>query len=237
MIPLRDYLSWLAVTVLFTWTVTAHEGLADVEVFDTIGQVNQDVMLKVQTRGRFFPEGGKMVELSVDGVSLKRNLTGGDGYGYFKYRPASSGLKKIEAKSGEDTAEGWLLVFANQQKAVIVEVEGALKESLFADTPVENSLESIKKLSKKYHIIYLTRLPFFSYNRQWLKKNDFPQYPLLYWENGYVFRELEEKQVDISAVIASLVVLEETPDTVEHQFSFEEGKDDFHVESWEEISF
>ena len=69
---LRDYFYWLIITLLFTWLWPAHEGLADVVVFDTIGQLNHDVKLKVQTRGKLFSEGGKMVELSVDGVLLKK---------------------------------------------------------------------------------------------------------------------------------------------------------------------
>ena len=233
---LRDSFYWLIITLLFTWVSPAHEGLADVVVFDTIGQVDHDVKLKVQTRGKLFSEGGKMVELSVEGVLLKKNLTGGDGYGFFKYHPTSAGLKKIEAKSGQATALGWLLVIDKKQKAVIIEVEGALRESVFADKPLEGSLESLKKLSEKYKIIYLTRIPFSLYDRKWLAKNDFPESVLLYWKNGYVFEELKEKEVEIFAVIASLTVLEETPDTIKHRFSFEEGNNDFYVRSWDEIS-
>jgi hypothetical protein len=225
----------LALALFYTLLMPANACFAEVTVFDTVALVNQDVRLVVQTKARFLSEGGKMVKLSVDGNALKQSLTGGDGYGYFKYHPTSPGLKKVEASSEQDTASGWLLVMEKQQQAIVIEVEGSVRLDFFADQPVGGSLEALKRLSEKYKIIYITRNPFLSFNRKWLDKHTFPQSALLLYNSGAVFDNLEE--INIVGLIASMAVLNDAPDSVKHRFSFEEGDDEVHVEGWEEISF
>lgn len=226
---------FLVLALFYTLLMPANACFAEVTVFDTVALVNQDVRLVVQTKGRVLSEGGKVVEFSVDGNALKQSLTGGDGYGYFKYHPTSPGLKKVEASSEQDTVSGWLLVMEKKQKAIVIEVEGSVKKDFFVDQPVDGSLESLKRLSEKYKIIYISRSPFLSFNRKWLDKHNFPQSVLLQYNSGAVFDNLEE--ISIVGLIASMAVLDDAPDSVKHRFSFEEGDDEVHVDGWEEISF
>ena len=68
-------------------------------VYDQITAPNTPVFLKVQTRGRFFAEGGRRVTLSVNKDRTFKLLTGGDGFGYVKYTPAEPGRFTISAAS------------------------------------------------------------------------------------------------------------------------------------------
>ena len=66
-------------------------------VYDRVTTVSTPVYLKVLTKGRFFAEGGRLVEFFLDENSLGKNLTGGDGYGYRKYTPKHPGIIMVQA--------------------------------------------------------------------------------------------------------------------------------------------
>jgi hypothetical protein len=70
----------------------ASSSYGGVFISDQVTTLSTDVYLKVQTRGRFFSEGGKLVDIFVDDKKIKRILTGGDGYGYQRYTPERTGM-------------------------------------------------------------------------------------------------------------------------------------------------
>jgi hypothetical protein len=72
---------------------------AEVAVLDRVTTVDTPVRLTVLTKGRFFSDGGRLVDLYLEGEHLKRILTGGDGYGYYKITPRSPGYQTIKARS------------------------------------------------------------------------------------------------------------------------------------------
>ena len=88
------------------------EGLADVVVFDRITTVGTPVFLKVLTKGRFFAEGGRRVQVRVGNQQPQTALSGGDGLAYLKVQPKREGLFKIEAVSGPDRHSRTILELA-----------------------------------------------------------------------------------------------------------------------------
>ena len=70
----------------------AAAGRSEVVVFDDATTVQTPIRIKVLTKSRFLARGGRLVDIYLDENHLKRILTGGDGYGYFKYTPLNAGL-------------------------------------------------------------------------------------------------------------------------------------------------
>ena len=105
---------------------------ADIVVFDRVTLAGQPVQLVILTKGRIFPEGGQLVTVSIGQTRLKNVLTGGDGYGFLDYRPTETGYKKIRAKYKDGIGSGTLLVMGSNEKAVLVDIDTATRESLLS---------------------------------------------------------------------------------------------------------
>ena len=115
-----------------------------------------------------------MVDIYLDNNLLKKILTGGDGYGYLKYTPREPGLIKITARSNTDSASGLILVMNKNEKAIIIETEGAFKDSVFSDEIRASSQKAVNSLSENYKIIYLSRFLGKGITGSWLEKQTFP---------------------------------------------------------------
>src|SRR4030042_6926262 len=76
--------------------------LSDVIVSDMIALRGKEVMLRAETRGKLFPRGGEVVESFVDGKSIGKSLSGGDGFAFRQFTPQKTGLYQITVKSGKD---------------------------------------------------------------------------------------------------------------------------------------
>lgn len=123
---------------------------AAVEIYDSVTAVNRAVKLTAFTKGRFFSEGGRLVDFYIDGRHIGRTLSGGDGYAYLHYTPRQGGVKKLEVRSGDDSATAVVLVMEGNERAVLVEVEAGLRRSVFQDEPRPGSLEAVRGFSDKY---------------------------------------------------------------------------------------
>ena len=165
----------------------------DVVVVDRVTTVQTPVRLTVLTKDRFFAAGGRRVDVSIDDKHLKRILTGGDGYGYLKYTPRSTGYKKIKARSNADSAEGLLLVVTKKDRALVIEVEEGFKTAVFSNEIKQSSLTVVKTLSKTYKIIYLSRFAGKSLTGAWLEKQGFPRSVILGWRGANTLTELKKK--------------------------------------------
>jgi hypothetical protein len=221
-------------TILFI-SVIVPVSHSKVVVFDQVTTVQTPIKIRVLTRGGFFSEGGRMVDIYLDNNLLKKILTGGDGYGYLKYTPRGPGLKKITARSNTDSASGRILVLNDNEKAIIIDTEGAFKDTVFSDEFRESSQKAVTSLSENYKIIYLSRFLGKGITGIWLEKQNFPKSVILRWRGPKTLENLKKNGVQVHAIIGSGDVIAAVKEQIEKRFSFEKTKDGKTVKDWDEI--
>ncbi|MEX1352166.1 MAG: N-acetylmuramoyl-L-alanine amidase [Desulfobacterales bacterium] len=206
-----------------------------VVVFDHVTTIQKPIIIKVLTKAGFFAAGGLMVDIYLDNEPLKKILTGGDGYGYLNYTPQEAGLKKITAHSVKGSASGLILVMTENEKAILIEIEGAFKDSVFSDAIRERSQKAVNALSENYRIIYLSRVLGKGISGSWLKKQNFPKSVIIRWRGLTSLKSLKKNGVQIQAIIGSADVISTVSEKIEKRFSFEKTKDGKTVKDWDEI--
>ncbi len=232
------------VTLFF---VFPNDASAGVTVYDSVTATNRTAKLMAVTKGRFFPEGGKLVKFYLDGRHIGTNLSGGDGYAFLEYLPLSSGIKHLKVMEGDDTDEGILLVTKKNDRVILIEIESTLfalklRDLLQPANPVrkessngvKGSKDALQRFSKRFRIIYLTTMIGVKKSREWLKNNEFPPSPVLKWEGTNLLDELQELGVKLYAIIGSPDVLAEASD-IKKRFSFKETEDGPAVKDWDEL--
>ncbi|CAB1058568.1 hypothetical protein D1BOALGB6SA_3324 [Olavius sp. associated proteobacterium Delta 1] len=226
----------LAVCFSGTLILTSVTGTrAEVVVFDGVTTVQTPIRIKVLTKGRIFSEGGRLVDLYLDDNHLKKILTGADGYGYFKYIPQSPGFKEITARADGISASGLILVMGKSEKAIIIDVEGAFKDTIFSEKLQADSRKVVKALSQDYQVIYLSRYVGKDISKRWLARKDFPKSAVLRWQGPNTFKKLDKRGVHLYAVIGSAALISAAKKHIEHRYTFEESKDGKIVKDWDEI--
>lgn len=209
---------------------------ARVLVHDSVATGNEEIMIMAETKGRFFASGGELVEFFVNGQSLGRVLSGGDGFAYKPFTPRRYGLHAVVVESGDDNDRGVVLSLKKGSMIVFIDVEGSLLSMPFLEKPVEKSREAIKKIMKKFPIVYLqTHLVGTAAIKSWLRKNKFPESAVLPWQGDYLFDKLDKKGFKIKAVIGSQEVIESAGDYKPEVFSFDKFDGAGHAADWEEI--
>ena len=208
---------------------------AEVAVLDRVTTVNTPIYITVLTKGRFFSEGGRLVDLYLDDEHLKRIMTGGDGYGYYKITPRSPGYRRIKARSNSDSAEGLLLVMTKKDRAIAIEVEQGFKTAVFSEEIKQNSVEAVKKLSKQYKIIYLSSYVGKSITATWLGNQGYPESVILGWKGASTLKALKKRGIQVEAIIGSPAVMSAAARLIENRFTFEKAKDGTMVKDWDEI--
>lgn len=226
----------LSIFSLTTVLFVAPDCAAEVAVLDRVTTVNTPIRITVLTKSRFFSAGGRRVDVYLDDKHLKRILTGGDGYGYLKYTPRSTGYQKIKARSNSDSAKGLLLVMTKKDRAIVIEVEEGFKTAVFSEEIKQSSLKVVKTLSKKYKIIYLSRYLGKSITGTWLEKQSFPKSVILDWQGSNTLTALKKKGIKLHAIIGSTAVISEAAKNIENRFTFEKTKDGTTVKDWDEIA-
>lgn len=204
-------------------------------VYDRVTTVSTPVYLKVLTKGRFFADGGRLVEFFLDENSLGKNLTGGDGYGYRKYTPKRPGIIKVQARSKGESGTGLLLVMKKKEKVIFIEIEGGFKDAFISDIAAGASRRAVERMLKKYRVIYLSRYTGLRMAREWLDEGEFPEAPVLRWQGPKMFSALKEKGIHLYAIIGSAGIVAEAEDHIEKRYSFEQTKNGQTVKDWEEI--
>lgn len=210
-------------------------GLGEVVVFDGVTTVQTPTRIKVLTKGLIFAKGGRLVDIYLDDQLLKRILTGADGYGFLKYIPTEPGFKNISARSGTTASSGLILVMRKNEKAVVIDVEGAFKDAIFSETLRANSRKALRALSKDYTLIYLSRIVGKGISRSWLEKEDFPESVILRWQGPDTFKSLIKRGVNLYALIGSADVMSAAKPHVALRYTFEQSRDAKRVEDWDEI--
>jgi hypothetical protein len=222
----------LPILIILTIVPESH---SKVIVFDRVTTIQTPINIRVLTKDGFFSAGGRMVDIYLENNLLKKILTGGDGYGYLKYTPREAGLKKISARSNTDSASGLILVMDENEKAIIIEIEGAFKDTVFSDEIRASSLKAVNALSESYKIIYLSRFLGKGITGNWLEKQNFPKSVILRWRGPTTLENLKNNSVQLHAIIGSSEVLAAVTDQIEKRFSFENTKDGKTVKDWDEI--
>ncbi len=204
-------------------------------VYDRVTTVGTPVYLKVLTKGRFFADGGRLVEFYLDKKSLGKNLTGGDGYGYRKYTPKRPGIIKVQVRSKGESGSGLVLVMKKKEKVILIEIEGGFKDAFISEIAAGASRRAVERLLKKYRVIYISRYTGLRMARDWLHEGEFPEAPVLRWQGAKMFSALKEKGIHLYAIIGSASVIAEAEEHIEKRYSFEKTQKGQTVKDWEEI--
>lgn len=208
---------------------------AEVIFFDEISLKGEPVMLKAVTKGKVFSKGGQMVEFSVDGRSIGRSLSGGDGATFKEFRAEKPGLYKVSVVSGKDKDSGLLLSLKRGTGVVFIDIEGSIFVPM-SGKPMKDSREVIKAIAKKFPVVYLQAgILDIRTLKKLLKENEFTEAPLLPWREGTVFEEADKKGLKIKFVIGSKTVIESAKEFKPKAFSFGEIEGAEEVRDWEEI--
>ena len=209
---------------------------AGVYVHDAVAVQGEEIRLKAETRGKVFARGGELVEFFVDGAPLGKNLSGGDGAAYRFFRPPRPGLKIVRAVSRGESGTGFLLVLKPGSGLVAVDVEGTLLMQGFMSPGRPGSRDAVAAVAGRYPLVYLqsgqTNLKAVRY---WLDQNEYAGAPLLPWDGGAVFRDLDKKGLKIRAVVGGPAVIESAARYRPQAFSFEPMKGTTRLKSWKEL--
>jgi hypothetical protein len=233
---LTCYKTLLSIVITGTVLLTlATVGLSEIVIFDDATTVQTPIRIKVLTKSRFLARGGRLVDIYLEENHLKRILTGGDGYGYFKYTPRNAGLNTIDARSDADSASGLHLVTNKNDRVIIIDIEGAFKTAVFSEDIRENSRKAVYSLSEEYKIIYISRWVGKGISRSWLEKEDFPKSVILRWQGVNTLKLLKKRAVRLDAVIGSAAVIAAAKKHIAHRYTFENSKDGKMVKDWDEI--
>jgi hypothetical protein len=209
---------------------------AEIVIHDIVVPAGKEVMLRAEVKGKLFSKGGEIVEFFVNGKPIGKALSGGDGIAYQQFALPVTGLHKIKAKSGADEGKGLLLSLKKGSRIVFIDVEGSLIEKL-SDKPKQGSNKVIKIIRKNFPVVFLHTTGFLNlkYIKEWLKKNEFPELPVIQWKQGSTFGDLYDEGFKIKAVIGGPDVIDSAKEYKPLVFSFEETEDAGEMRDWEEI--
>jgi hypothetical protein len=226
---------WVAALIFLTLLTVSLPAHAGVQVFDRVTAVDRPVYLKIRTTGLIFPSGGQRIALQIGGQAPRTLLSGADGFAYLRFQPRQPGLIRLAAAFDSEQAQGILLVLAETQSALLVEVDPALRPTPFSAEAREASPGAIERLQQHYAVVYLVRWPWVDRVRKWLLEAGFPISAVIRWEGRDTARQLKKNGVDISVAVGSSQFLEELPDAVVHRYAFEPNAGEEPVQHWRQI--
>ena len=203
--------------------------------FDTIAGLNQPVRLTVLTRGKILARGGQRVDIFLDRTRIAGILTGGDGYGYFKYIPRKTGRLTIDVRSSGEKGSGILLVVDPSVSALFVDVETCLAKTLFSPKTTAGMKQALTALGEKYRLVYLTRFLGISLTRILLAKSALPESVVLRWQGAATLDELKQTGLRLHAMIASAEMLAEAAEYIENRYAFEDTEAGTPVDDWDAL--
>jgi hypothetical protein len=216
------------------WAVAPASG--SVRVTDEVTTVGTPVFLRVLTKKGVFSAGGERFTLTVDGESVGRGLTGGDGYGRLRFTPGTAGLKTVTARSGADTASGLLLVVERDRKAVLVELKTLLTVDRRLPPDAEAACAALRRLAGHYRLVYVADVWRRQIASKWLAYHRCPETIVLGGSGRADFEALAERGVRLHALVGSPETIEEAGDLYETCFSFQALPGAQVIENWEDLA-
>jgi hypothetical protein len=235
-VPKRFLLPVFELLLIISGLLFARDAVADLFVYDMVARKGEKVVITVESRGRLFAKGGVVIELSADGRSLGKALSGGDGFAYKEFVPGKTGVYRLAAKSGEEEGRGLLLSIDKGKRVVLVDFEGSMLESPFSRKLRDGSKKVLSEINRRYPVIFLqTGLLGLKHIKAFLQENGMTDFPVLSWNEGSLFDEFSEKGYRIKAVVGSPGVIESAKRHRPLLFSFGEAKGAERVGEWKEI--
>jgi hypothetical protein len=228
-------LKTLARSLLFLFFL-ALPAFPEVVVHDIIATRGEKASLVAETKGKFFSSGGEVVEFFINGKSIGRTLSGGDGFAFKQFIPKRDGIYHLKVKSGKDTDDGLMLSLSRGTGIVVIDVESGLLENPFSMRPKEKGRKSIIRINKRYPVVFL-KSGFLNIDilKTWLEKNGFRDIPLIAWERGAVFDDIHEMGLKLKSIIGSPQVIKSAESYHPLAFSFQETENAIAVKDWKEI--
>jgi hypothetical protein len=225
------FVAFISIILFFTFPAKA---LSDILVHDMVVPTGKEVMLKAEVKGKFFSKGGEIVEFFVNEKSIGKSLSGRDGFAFKQFTPLKTGMYTIKARAGKEEGMGLLFSLKKGAKIVFIDVEGSLLGK-FSQEPKKESQKVIKRINKRYPVVFLqTGALSAKAIKKWLK-NKFVISPVIPWDQGVVFNEIIEQGFKIKAVIGGPYVIESAKDFKPLAFSFVDVEGSVEVKDWEEI--
>ena len=221
---------------IFFSSILSSVAHAEIIIPDIIAARGEKIMLQAETRGNLFRKGGELVEFFIDGESIGRTLSGGDGVAYKEYTPGKIGTMKITVKSAHEQGSGLLRSLKKGTGIVLIDFEGSMIEKGFSFKPKEGSKNAIEKISKRFPIVLLqTGMLSTTSIKKWMSENGFIDMPIVSWGQGVFLEEIHERGLKIKAIIGSQNIIEYVKEDKPRAFSFEEGETSEEVKDWMEI--
>jgi hypothetical protein len=230
-----QFQTFVLIVLLVTMLVVPVEGLAGVVVSDRITTVGTPVFLKVLTKGKFFAEGGRRVQIRLGDQKPQMIMSGGDGFAYFKVQPKREGLFEIDAVENMDRDTGHLLVMKADATAVVIGVESSLRDSFFSDLSKRGGAKAVTRLAQHHRIIYVTEWLNAGAIKGWLEREEYPLSVVVRWRGGNTLAMLKKQRVSLAAVVGSTAMLKASRPEVKKRFCFEETRYGTTVSDWKEI--
>jgi hypothetical protein len=220
---------------IILFSISPAKAFPDIIIHDIVVPAGKEVMLRAEVKGKLFRKGGELIEFFVNGKSIGKSLSGGDGFAYKQFIPLKISRYQIKAKGGKDEGKGLVISLGRGAKLIFVDVENSLFER-FSSKPRQGSQKSIKEINRRFPVVLLKTSPLnIKSVKELLKKNEFPDLPLISWEQGTVLSEFAGDGFRIKAVIGSPDVIYSSKEYKPLAFSFEETEDAVEVKDWEEI--
>ncbi len=220
--------------IFYVFSINANAGIF---VHDMVLLKNEEILLKAETRGRFSHKGGELVEFFIDGKTIGRTLSGGDGFAFKHFSSKKAGLFIISVKSSAEEASGSMLVLNKGAKIVLTDFEGGLIDGeLLKKKPRDGSQNAIKEINKRYPVVILqTGILNKKAIKELLRKHEYMDLPVIAWEDGDLFEQFVQKGIILKAVIGSDAIIDSSSKYKPLSFSFNAKDGALSVKKWEEI--
>lgn len=233
---LRSKHRWLIGAALSFGFLMIGSAGAQVVVFDQVGIVGVPVNLTVRTTGLFSAAGGRLVDLELEGEPLGRVMTGADGFGYRRVTFQRAGLLSIEARADGRQGSGRLLALNPTDEAVLIEVETALKSTIWGAAERDDCRSALESISRRYRLVYVSRWLGGDFVRTRIAPAGLPESVVLPWKGSALLKSLQNQGVRIAALVGSGDAVSESRSRIDKRFTFEKTRDAVLVSRWSEIS-
>ena len=226
----------IASLVLLLVFFSPREAAADVVAHDLVVVKGEEVMLRADTKGLFFEKGGVLVEFFVDGKSIGKNLSGSGGVALKPYRVLKTGIQRYKVKSGSDEDEGVLLSLIKGSKIVFVDIDSGLFVEGTPGRAKPGSRKALKAIGSRYPVVLLQSGMIGSGAlKLWLRENEYEEYPVVAWDGGAIFDELNRKGLKIRALIGGPQIIDSAKKYKPSAFWFDRVDNAEKVKDWETL--
>lgn len=210
---------------------------AEIFVHDIIAAKNEEILLKAEIGGMFTRRGGELVEIFVNGKSIGKALSGGDGFAFKQFTSSKAGIFKVTVKSVRGEFTGMLLVLKKGTEIVFTDIESGLLEGEFLkQRPRDGSQDALRQINKRYPVVILQAgILGKKVSKDWLKKHGFAEMPVVAWKGGDIFEELSKKGMKIKAVIGNDAIIDSAARYKPLSFSFKGKEGSIAVKNWEDV--